>query len=94
MISTGGTIEAASRALAAAGSLPVSAIAATHGLFAADALQRLAEVGPRRLIVTDSLPAPASSGLPIEIVPIGPLLARTIGHLHEDRSLEDLVAQA
>lgn len=93
MISTGGTIEAASRALAAAGSLPVAAIAVTHGLFVADAGRRLAATGAHRVLVTDSLPAPSDLPLPLEIVPIGDLLAQAIEHLHEDRSLGDLIAQ-
>jgi ribose-phosphate pyrophosphokinase len=93
MISTGGTIEAAARALAAAGALPVAAVAATHGVLVSDAARRLAGVGARRVIVTDTLPAPENSGLPLEVVSIAPLLARTIEHLHEDRSLEDVVAQ-
>jgi ribose-phosphate pyrophosphokinase len=93
MISTGGTIEAASRALAAAGSLPVAAVAATHALLVGDAVERLAAIGARRIIVTDSLPVPPSPRLPLEIVPVGPLLARTISHLHEGRSLADLLAR-
>lgn len=93
MIATGGTIEAASRALAASGSLPVAAVAATHGLFVADAGQRLASVGARRVIVTDSVAAPPGLKLPLEVVSVVPVLARAVQHLHEDRSLADLVAR-
>lgn len=91
MISTGGTIEAASRALAAAGSLPVTAVAVTHGLFVGDAGQRLAALGARRFLVTDSV-APPGLRLPVEVVSVAPLLARAIQNLHEDRSLADLVS--
>jgi ribose-phosphate pyrophosphokinase len=93
MIATGGTIEAASRALAAAGSLPVAAVAATHGLFVADAAKRLASVGARRVIVTDSVAAPQGLRLPLEVVSVAPILARAVQHLHEDRSLADLMAR-
>lgn len=92
MISTGGTIEAAARTLAAAGSLPVAAVVATHGLFVGDAGGRLAAVGARRFLVTDSLAAPAGLRLPLETVSIAPTLTRAIRHLHEGRSLADLVA--
>lgn len=94
MISTGGTIEAAARALAAAGSLPVAAVAATHGLFVDDAAERLAAVGPRRLIVTNSVAPPEGLRLPVEVVSVAPLLGRAIQHLNENRSLADLVAHA
>lgn len=93
MISTGGTIEAAARALAAAGSLPVAAVAATHGLFVDGAEERLAKVGARRLIVTDSVTSPVGSRLPLEVVSVAPLLARAIRNLHENRSLADLLAR-
>ena len=94
MISTGGTIEAAGRALAAAGALPVTAIAATHGLFCGDAAERLAAVGARRVIVTDSVAQPSDPRFPIEVVSVAPMLARAIQNLHENRSLADVVAHA
>ena len=92
MISTGGTIEAAARGLAAAGSLPVAAVAATHGLFVAGAEERLAAVNARRVIVTDTLAAPPGLRLPLEVVSVAPILAQAVPHLHEDRSLADLLA--
>jgi ribose-phosphate pyrophosphokinase len=93
MISTGGTIEAAAKALAAAGSLPVTAVAVTHGLFVGDAGQRLAALGARRFLMTDSVAPPAGLSLPVEVVSVAPLLARAIQHLHEDRSLAELVSR-
>lgn len=93
MISTGGTIEAASRALAAAGSLPVAAVAATHALLVGGAGERLAALGARRVIVTDSIAFPESPDLPLEVVSVAPLLARAVRQLHEDRSLADLAAR-
>ncbi len=92
MISTGGTVEAAARTLAAAGALPVTAVVATHGLFVAGAEERLASVGARRVIVTDSVAPSAGLRLPLEVVSIAPILSRAIQSLHEDRSLADLVA--
>lgn len=56
MISTGGTIEAAIRLLRAEGAEGDVVVAATHGLFAGRALDRLAAAGPRAVVVTDSVP--------------------------------------
>jgi ribose-phosphate pyrophosphokinase len=94
MISTGGTVEAAARALAAAGALPVTAVVATHGLFSGDAAERLGGVGARRIIVTDSVALPAALQLPVEVVSIAPMLARAIENLHENRSLGDVIMHA
>ena len=94
MISTGATIEAAVRALGAAGAAPGSTVAATHGLFCGSALERLAAAGVEQLIVTDSLPVRPRSSLPIQVVPIDGLLASVIDRLHADRSAMDLLASS
>jgi ribose-phosphate pyrophosphokinase len=91
IISTGGTIEAAARALAAAGALSPFAIVATHGLLVEGCRERLAAIRARRLVVTDSVPQP-ESGLPLEVTSVAPILAKAIRHLYEGRSLEDLMA--
>jgi ribose-phosphate pyrophosphokinase len=93
MISTGGTIVAAARALAEAGAEPVAAVAATHGLLVEGAGKLLEAVGAGRLIVTDSVAPPPGFSLPLETVSIAPLLARAIRDLNEDRSLAGLIAQ-
>jgi phosphoribosylpyrophosphate synthetase len=45
------------------------------------------------VIVTDSVAAPPGLGLPLEVVSVAPILARAVQHLHEDRSLADLMAR-
>ena len=55
MISTGATIEAAVRMLLDNGARPDIVVATTHGLFVGDAVERLARLPVRRLVVTDSL---------------------------------------
>ena len=92
MISTGATIDAAVRALGAAGALPGSTVVVTHGLFCGSALERLAAAGIEQLIVSDSLPAPPRSSVPIQTVAIGGLLASAIERLHRGRSVADLLA--
>jgi ribose-phosphate pyrophosphokinase len=90
MVSTGGTIEAAARALLHAGARPDVTIVTSHALFVGPAVPRLAAVGPRRLLASDSVLA-QSGGLPVERAALAPLLANAISCLHEERALSDLV---
>jgi ribose-phosphate pyrophosphokinase len=91
MISTGGTIAAAATALLGAGSERDVTVVATHGLFVGEAARRLAALGLRRLIVTDSVNVPELPGLPLHITSVDRLLAEAIVRLHHDRSLADLL---
>jgi ribose-phosphate pyrophosphokinase len=91
MISTGGTIAAATAALLAAGCEPDVTVVATHGLFVGDAPSRLAALRLRRLIVTDSVAVPELPALPLRVASVDGLLADAIVRLHHDRSLADLL---
>lgn len=95
MLSTGGTVEAAVRALEAAGALLPVDLAVTHGLFAGPALGRLKALPLGRVALTDSVPAPASveglCGL-FTTVSIAPLLARVVGCLNEGSPLGPLLS--
>lgn len=92
MISTGGTIEAAAGALLAAGCASEITVVATHGLMVGQAEERLAGAGVRRLITTDSVPPRPAGRLAWQVVSLDALLAETVGRLHRDESLADLVA--
>jgi ribose-phosphate pyrophosphokinase len=91
MISTGGTVEAAIKALLAAGSAPDFIVAASHGLFVGPAPERLGELPVRRFFSTDSMAAATKLSPPVEAVSVAPLFAETIARLHHDRSLGDLI---
>jgi ribose-phosphate pyrophosphokinase len=79
MISTGGTIEAAVHALAAAGAeLRGTIVAATHGLFVGPCVERLRSLDIERLVVTDSVPHGALPGLPLQVVSCAGILAHEI----------------
>lgn len=91
MISSGGTIEAAVKALEAAGAAPGSSVVATHGLLVGAAIARLAGCGISRLTVTDSVAVPSTTALSLTIVTLAPLLAQAIDHLHRGRSLAELI---
>ena len=92
MISTGGTVAAAVRLLLASGCTPDLTVLATHGLFTERAAETLRELPIGRIVTTDTVPARADLGLPVQIVTIAPLLADVIGRLDRDESLGDLVA--
>lgn len=94
MISTGGTIEAAAHLLAEHGSTPHVTVAATHGLLVGDASERLARLGLRRLLVTDSVAPTGPAALPRAVCSIALLLADAIRRLHRGDPLDDLVTRA
>jgi ribose-phosphate pyrophosphokinase len=91
MISTGGTIEAAARALLEAGCAPEIAVVATHGLLVGPARARLDALPIRRLVVTDSVAPPEAPPRSLEVVSLAPILAQTIKRLHAGESLRDLI---
>ncbi len=91
MISTGATVAAAVSAVIEAGANPEVSVVATHALLVEGAISRLEGLGIRRLMVTDTVRAPASRAIPIEVVSIAPLLGEVINRLHRDRSLADLL---
>jgi ribose-phosphate pyrophosphokinase len=94
MLSTGATIEAAVRALRAAGALEPMAVAVTHALLVGRARAILQELSLARLVVTDTV----STELPVpphmEVCSVAPLLATAIRRNHQDESLADLRASA
>jgi ribose-phosphate pyrophosphokinase len=93
MISTGGTIAAAVNAVLQAGGCPEVTVVATHALLVGPALDRLARLPLRRLIVTDSVGLPDVLPVAHDVVSLAPLLATTIARLHSGESLSDLIAR-
>jgi ribose-phosphate pyrophosphokinase len=91
MISTGGTIAEALRAVLAAGARPEAIVAATHGLFVGPAEERLRALPITRLLVSDTLPI-VPGPLPMEVVSVAPLLATAVRRIAEAQPLGDLLA--
>jgi ribose-phosphate pyrophosphokinase len=91
IIITGRTIEAALKAVVAAGANPNATVVASHGLFVNSASERLAALPIERLLVTDSVPIPAALKPPVKVVSLAPLLAQAISRLHIGESLDDLL---
>jgi ribose-phosphate pyrophosphokinase len=89
MIVTGGTLAAAAGALRLAGADEVRAFA-THALFADDALHRLAAAELAELVVTDTVPIPASRPLDLTVLSVAGLLAETIDNAFAERSVSGI----
>ncbi|MBA2595088.1 MAG: ribose-phosphate pyrophosphokinase [Chloroflexota bacterium] len=90
MISTGGTLALAAALLKDRGASPIYA-AATHGIFAQDGLELIAESPLDKVLVTNTLPLPAGGPIDrIEVVSVAPLLAEAITRIHKDLSISAL----
>jgi ribose-phosphate pyrophosphokinase len=75
MISTAGTVAAATEILLAQGARPPVVVVATHGLFAPPAGERLRALPLARVLTTDSVARPAEAPSVHESLSIAPLLA-------------------
>jgi ribose-phosphate pyrophosphokinase len=90
MISTASTLVDAAVLLQERGAADIHA-AATHGIFAGEALELIAASPISRVYITDSVPLPESPcpGL-FEVVTLAPLLAEAIMRIHNDMSVSAL----
>ena len=88
MIDTGGTIAGAVNVLRLAGATDVI-IATTHGVFR-PARERLSKCGAREIITTDTLPQNDEGWDNLTVLPIAPLLAKTIHEIFENGSVTTL----
>ena len=90
MIDTGGTIVKGAEALKANGAIGVI-VAATHAIFSAPAVERLASPAIDRLIVTDTLPLTAEKYIDkLEVLSMAPTIARAIHEVFEDGSVTSM----
>lgn len=89
MISTGSTLIQAARLLEDRGAAAVH-VAATHGIFAADALSRIEGSHIDRVFVTDTIPIPDEGAGRVQVVSVAPLLAEAIMRTHKGLSVSAL----
>lgn len=89
MVSTGGTLIQAARLLEERGAREVH-VAATHGIFAGDALEQINASCIDRVFVTDTIPAPAGVTDHLEVVSVASLLAEAIMRTHKGLSVSAL----
>jgi ribose-phosphate pyrophosphokinase len=91
MIDTAGTICAAAELLNVAGAAEIY-VMATHGILSDPAMERLEAAPIDRVVVTDTLPLPASaqrSGK-IEVISVAPLMAAAIQAIFLDESVSKI----
>ena len=81
MISTGGTMVAAAKALLDRGCRPQVTVVATHGLLVGEASAKLAALPVKKVLLTDSVVHGRESSLPICVAGLGPLLADAVERL-------------
>jgi ribose-phosphate pyrophosphokinase len=89
MISTGGTFIQAAQLLSDRGASRVH-VAATHGIFAADAIDLINDSLIDRVFVTDTIPLPLRASKAVEVVSVAPLLAEAIMRTHKGLSVSAL----
>lgn len=90
LISTGGTLLAATNALLERGARAVYACA-THAVFAESTVQRLIDSSLEQVVVTDTIDLPEEYGDgKISVCTVAPLLAKTLKCIHENRSVSAL----
>jgi len=92
MIVTGGTLIAAAEALTKAGAVSVH-VFATHGHFAGNAMEKLADADLAEIVVTDTVPIdPLNQPDTFTVLPVSGLLAETILSVFTDGSVSAIFA--
>jgi ribose-phosphate pyrophosphokinase len=92
MLSTGGTVAAAVKALRAAGSIEPIAVAVTHVLLAGRARELLGGLSLECVMATDTVAVSPSDSARLEITSVAPLIASAIQANHREQSLASLRA--
>jgi len=92
MISTGGTVCEAARLVMDEGATDVIA-AATHGVLAGNAIEKLADSPISQVIITDTIPStdriePIREKL--TVLSVGQLLGEAVGRIHNNTSVSEL----
>jgi ribose-phosphate pyrophosphokinase len=89
MISTGGTIAEAAKALRANGAREVH-VCATHAVFCGPAKERLEGAGLASIVVSDTIPQNDAAPRGVTTLGVGDLLGDAILRIHQGRSVSKL----
>ncbi len=92
MISTGGTISEAAKALVENGATEVH-VSAAHGVFCGPAKERLDAAPIKSIVVTDTIPKNAMAPKGVTVLSVGDLLGDAILRIHQGRSVSKLFPQ-
>lgn len=88
-IATGGTICEAARFLMDEGALSCS-VAATHGVLAGPAIDRINKSVFDKVVVTDTIPLDGKSSAKLDVISVSSLFAKAIRRIHDGDSVSDL----
>ena len=88
-IATGGTIVEAANFLLARGAKDVRVVA-THGVLSGPAIDRINASAIEKVVVTDTIPLRDKKSSKVEVLSVGPLLAKAIRRIHDGDSVSDL----
>ena len=90
MISTAGSICGAADLVKRKGAREIH-IAATHGVFAGNAIEKLKNAPVDSIVFTDSIPLPPEKTLGnMKVLSISVLLAEAIKRIHHDQSISEI----
>lgn len=90
MISTAGSMCGAAKLLKDRGAKEIH-VAATHGIFAGAAIQRIKDSPIDTVVITDSVPLPPEKQLPnIEVLSVGGILGEAIKRIHQHESISEI----
>jgi ribose-phosphate pyrophosphokinase len=89
LTTTAGTLCAAASFVKRNGATKVYA-AVTHAVLAPVGIERLKKSDISELVVTDSVPIPDGSGLPLTVLSVAELFGEAIRRINEDKSISDL----
>lgn len=90
MIRTGGSLVECVETLLSHGCRPEIYIAATHGIFTADAFARLSRPEIKEVVVTDTVPLRPGAPDNFKVLSVAPLFAEAVRRVHEDQSITSL----
>lgn len=87
LISTAGSICGAARLVREAGAREIF-VAASHGIFCGNAIEKIQASPISTVVVSDSIPlSPEQLGYKIKVLSVAPLLAEAIKRIHQDQSI-------
>ncbi len=93
MISTAGSICGAAKLIKALGAREVH-VAATHGVFSGQAIERLKSSPIDSIVVTDTIPLPKEKSFPqIRILSVASLLGEAIKRIHYHQSISEIFSE-
>ncbi|MEL7500353.1 MAG: ribose-phosphate pyrophosphokinase [Planctomycetota bacterium] len=90
MISTAGSICGAAELVKSKGAREIH-VAASHGVFAGPAIERLQSAPIDSIVVTDSIPIPEEKRLDnMVILSVAPMMAEAIKRIHQHKSISEI----